>query len=133
MQTLQVQYKPNHTPVKCARCGKDLTQPHYVEGIGYLGSECYTHVNGLEKVFAKLGVWMPTAQSSAVKRVLNRLGIKYRYEFRDADNQYGIEYRLHFEGFKQQSRKSDYGKTFAQERRDFAAQLKARAAERHAA
>jgi len=120
---------------RCARCGAVLTNtPKHVPGLGDLGPECYQHVAGLEKVFALFDTWLDAARASTFKRSLQRLGIKYEYDFRDADNMYGVEYRYTFAGFKQATRKPKGGtKTFAQNRADFAAYLQARAAMRHEA
>jgi len=121
--------KNSSTAKTCAKCGKTLrAKPHYIDGIGYLGPECYRHVAGLEQLLeSKFNRWMPHREAMQVRQTLNRLGIKYKQQFRFSSE----TYLYTFEGFKRASSKPKGDVlTFGAIRKQFAERLQRASAQR---
>ncbi|MEM7734909.1 MAG: hypothetical protein AAF267_03890 [Deinococcota bacterium] len=108
----------------CAKCGKTLkNEPKHIEGIGYLGPECYRHLAGLEQLIEnQFNRWVSYSEAQVLKQRFNLLGIKYNYRVNDdTDACY-----FTFKGFKRaNSKPTGQTLTFKQIRQHFAEKLQA--------
>lgn len=114
----------NHSKTTCTRCGKPVSNPRHIEGVGHFGETCYARVSGIQHFSNQFGVWLEPREASLFQRRLERFGVKYRKHSRDADNMFGYEALFCFVGFKA-DKKTPRGslKTFAEIRDEYAAKL----------